>query len=332
MNRQNRVLAALLTVQLVVLAVVFWPGTPAAGGEQLFGDLETDQVVELTIRDAGGGQLHMAKGAQGWTLPEAGDFPVQEDNVAALVDRIVNLRTDRLVTHTRDSHARLQVTDDDFQRLIEFELQDGTRHKLYLGSSPRFQVLHVRADDRDEVYLSLGLSTSDAGVGVSAWVNTDYFSVPQDDIVALMLENRNGRFEFEKDEAGTWTMLNLPPGEKLLENNVSSLATRVSGLRLQRPLGREEEASYDLADPNAKVTLRTRDAEGNERTYIVRVGSQPEGEQGYVVKSATSPYYVLLAEFTVSDLVEKTLQDFIEAPPTPTPAPQEPEETPTPTP
>jgi hypothetical protein len=324
MNKQNQILAAILVVQIVILAVVYWPGTSVAEGQRLFEGLEVDQIVKLGIRGLGDEQIQMARGADGWVLPEAGDYPIQAGKVEAFLEKMLSVRADRLVTGTRDSHKRLQVTDEEFERLIEFELEDGTQHKLFLGSSPRFQVIHVRADDQDEVYLALGLSASDAGSGVSNWIDTTYFSVPQDELVAITLENGNGRFEFEKDEAGNWTMINLPAGETLLENNVRSLATRVSLLRMQRPLGREEKEAYGLDDPNARFTLLTRDDAGNEQTHIVRIGALLEGEQGFVVKSAASPYYVLMAEFTVKDLVERTMQDFIAVPET--------EETPTPTP
>ena len=329
MNKQNQLLAAVLIVQIVILAIVYWPETSVAEGRRLFEGLETEEIVTLSIQSLGDNQITMAKGPDGWVLPEADDFPVQEGQVEAFLEKIVQVRADRLVTRTRDSHKRLKVTDDEFERLIGFELDDGTQHKLFLGSSPRFQVIHVRADGQDEVYLALGLSATDAGSSVSNWIDTNYFSVSQDELVAITLENGNGRFEFEKDEAGNWTMINLPAGETLLENNVKSLATRVSSLRMQRPLGREEKSDYGLENPNAKFTLLTRDDAGNEQTHIVRIGASPEGEQGFVVKSAASPYYVLMTEFTVKDLVERTMQDFIEVPPPPTP---EIEATPTPTP
>jgi hypothetical protein len=328
MSKLNRVLAVALALQIVILAVVYWPESSVASGEPLYAGLEADQIVALTIRDATGAEVRLAKGPAGWGLPDAGDFPVEEGKVEELLNQIVGLRADRLVTRTAESHARLQVAEDEFQRRIEFELEDGTRHELYLGSSPSFNVLHVRPGDRGEVYLALGVTVSDAGTTPASWINPTYFSVPQDEIVGLTLENGNGQFQFEKDDGGNWTMLNLPAGETLLENNVTSLVTRISSVRMTRPLGREEDASYGLDDPSARVTAVTRDAEGHETTYVLRVGASLEGENGYVVKSATSPYYVLVAGFSVQDLIERTMQDFIEVPPTP--GPTEPDVTPTP--
>ena len=80
-------------------------------------------------------------------------------------------------------------------------------------------------------FLALGMTVSDAGAGIANWIDTTYFSASADQIRKLTLENKNGRFEFEKDEAGSWTMINLPPGETLLENNVTSLVTRISSHR-----------------------------------------------------------------------------------------------------
>jgi hypothetical protein len=331
MNRQNRILLALLAAQLVALAVVFWPKGATAQGQPLFGELLADEIVRLTIHDAAGQQVQLARGSQGWELPDAGDYPVQAEKVATLLDSIVQLRADRLVTRTNASHKQLQVAEGDFVRLVEFELLDGARHKLYLGTSPSFEVLHVRVDDDDAVYLALGLSASDVGATPAAWIDTAYLVLPRDQIVAVTLSNVNGRFAFTKDDAGNWAMEGLAPGEVLNQNNVGSLAMRASSLRMLRPLGREAKAEYGLESPNATLEVQTRDAEGNESVYIVHVGSLFGDGEGYVAKSATSPYFVLLADYTVDDLMNKTRQDFLEAPPTPEPE-LEPTGPPTPTP
>jgi hypothetical protein len=139
--------------------------------------------------------------------------------------------------------------------------------------------------------------------------------------VALTLENANGRFEFEKDEAGAWTMTDLAADETLSENNVNSLASRVSSLRMLRPLGKTEQDDYGLKEPNAVVTVETRDDEGNTKTYTIRVGAKDDEDNSYVVISSESPYHVRVSEYTVRDFVEKARDGFLELPPTPTPEP-----------
>ena len=321
MNRTNRILAVVLAIQIVLVAVAFWPKPASvAGGESLLAGLEAEQITQLTISDATGKQIKLAKRLGNWVLPEADDYPCTENKAPEFLEKIVALKTNRLVTQTPASHKRLKVAADAFERRVELELADGTTHRLYLGASPSYGAIHVRADGQDEVYLA-SLSASEAGVNASNWVNTLYFSLTQDQIVAMILENGNGRFEFEKDESGAWAMKDLAADETLNENNVTGLASRIASLQMLRPLGKVEKDDYGLDTPNAVVTVETRDGEGNTKTYSIRVGAKSDEDNSYVVISSESPYYVRVSEYTVKDFVEKVRDDFLELPPTPTPAP-----------
>ena len=321
MSRTNRILAVVLAIQIVLVAVAFWPKSASvAGGESLLAGLEAEQITQLTISDATGKQIKLAKEMGNWVLPEADDYPCLANKAPEFLEKIVALKTNRLVTQTPASHKRLKVAADAFERRLELELADGTTHRLYLGTSPSYGAIHVRADGQDEVYLA-SLSASEAGVNASNWVDTLYFSLTQDQIVAMTLENGNGRFEFEKDDAGAWAMKELAAGETLNENNVTGLANRVASLRMLRPLGKTEQSEYGLQEPRAVITIQTREGEVNTKSYAIRVGAKSDEDNSYVVISSESPYYVRVSEYAVKDFVEKARDDFLELPPTPTPEP-----------
>ena len=321
MSRTNRILAVVLAIQIVLVAVAFWPRSASvAGGESLLAGLEAEQITQLTISDATGKQIKLAKEMGNWVLPEADDYPCLANKAPEFLEKIVALKTNRLVTQTPASHKRLKVAADAFERRLELELADGTTHRLYLGTSPSYGAIHVRADGQDEVYLA-SLSASEAGVNASNWVDTLYFSLTQDQIVAMTLENGNGRFEFEKDDAGAWAMKELAAGETLNENNVTGLANRVASLRMLRPLGKTEQSEYGLQEPLAVITIQTREGEVNTKSYAIRVGAKSDEDNSYVVISSESPYYVRVSEYAVKDFVEKARDDFLELPPTPTPEP-----------
>ena len=321
MNRTNQILAAVLAVQIVLVAVAFWPRPASvAGGENLLAGLEAEQITRLTISDETGNQVKLAKEMGSWVLPEADNYPCVENKVPEFLNKIVALKTNRLVTQTPASHKRLKVAGDAFERRVELELADGTTHRLYLGTSPSYGAIHVRAEGQDEVYLA-SLSASDAGVNASNWVDTLYFSVAQDQVVALTVENANGRFEFEKDDAGTWTMKDLAADETLNENNVKSLVSRVSSLQMLRPLGKTEKDEYGFQEPSAVVTVQTRDEAGTVETHTIRLGAKDDEDNSYVMVSSESPYYVRMSDYAVKDFVEKVRDDFLELPPTPTPEP-----------
>jgi hypothetical protein len=316
MKRHNQILSAVLALQIVLVAAVFWPRSAASGGEgrPLLGDLEAADVIALTVEDADGNRIKMSKEAGQWVLPEAGNFPCEESKVTGLLDKLVALTADRLVTRTSASHARLQVARDDFLRRIDVETADGKTITLFLGSSPSYGATHVRLLEQDETYLTDELPTWEANTSASSWVNTSYVSVPRDDITSVTLQNVNGEWTFEKSADGTWPLLGLAGNEEQDTAAVDTIINRVSSMSLLRPLGKEDTAAYGLDQPQAFVTMQTAD-----KTITLQVGAKFLEDNSYVVKSSESPYYVRVSEYAVKDLVEKTREGFIKPPPTPTP-------------
>lgn len=321
MNRRNQILTGFLVLQLVLVAIVFWPrqATTAATGQALFPGVTADLISGLSLTDAQGETVRLAKGNGGWVLPDAGDYPALAEKVTALLDKIAGLTADRLIVQTRASHKRLEVAEGDFKTRIEFDLSDGTRHRLYVGTSAGYGATHVRADDQEQVYLISGLSSSDINSKVVAWIDPVYFSVAQDKVVAFTLENANGQFEFVKDQAGAWTMTGLTAGETLNQDIVKSLLASMSSVSMVRPLGKQEQAGYGLQTPAAVVTLKTHSETEGDKSYTLRVGTQDAADKSYVLSSSSSPYYVRVSSYTVSNWIEKNRDGFLQVPPTATP-------------
>jgi hypothetical protein len=318
MNRRNQILSAVLAVQLVLAVVVFWPRSTAAGAEAgpLLENFSPGDVVSLTIKDADGNQVTLAKDADSWVLPEADNFPVNGDKVSTLLDTIGKLQTNRLVTRTQASQKRLQVADDDFVRLVELKLADGQTHKVYLGSSPSSGATHVRADSQPETYLTGDVRTYDVGASSGTWVDTQYYTVPTTSTLSLTLKNANGEFEFDQASEGQWTLKGLAEDEQFKQSTFDSLLAQATSLRMVEPIGKEEQASFGLDKPQALVTVKTQDGQ----TYTLTIGAKGEDNNNYVAKWSESPYYVRVAQYTAETFVNKTRDDFIQPSATPTPA------------
>ena len=314
MNRLHQILLGLLGVQLLLTAIMFGPRvfTSEASAGPLWPDFEAEKVVEITVQDGDGNSVTLVKKDDAWVLPPYDDFPAQESKVTPLLEKIAGLQTNRLVTQTESSHKRLKVAKDDFNRLIELKLQNGDTFQLYLGSSGGAGATHVRPADRTEVYLASDLNTFDANARLSAWIDTQYYTVPESSVVGITLENANGRFEFEK-EGESWVMKGLAEGENFKENNVISLVTRATSLRMTRPIGREEKPEFGLDQPLATVTLRTKEGD-TEKTYTLRIGALNEEDNEYVASWSESPYFVYISKFTGDSFIEKTRAEYAEVP------------------
>jgi hypothetical protein len=312
-KRHHLILAGVLVAQIILSVVFFWPRTSTAGqGELWFSDVEVGDVTTLTIEDEEGNLIELAQVTGEWALPEADNYPAQGDSVTSFLEKLLAVSTGRLVTQSDTSHKRLQVAPDEFVRRVTLETADGTQESLYLGSSPQFGAMHFRLEGQSETFLTSELTSFDANANASAWIDTSYQNVTQEDVTRLTLENGNGTFIFERGDEGSWALADLAEDEILDETQVTSLLRRAAVVSLKAPLGREEQPSYGMDAPNAVVTLET-----GEKTVTLHVGAQDADAATYVVKSSESPYYVQVAEFNVRALVENGRDAFLKEPPTP---------------
>jgi hypothetical protein len=106
----------------------------------------------------------------------------------------------------------------------------------------------------------------------------------------------------------------LGEGEAASDAAIAALVSSATSIRMVRPLGTEERASYGMHAPKAVLTLRALSSEGTQSTYTLQVGAQNEQDGSYVLKASESPYYVQVAEYTVADWLDKTRDDFLEQP------------------
>ncbi len=355
MNRTSKILAVVLAIQLVLLGVrAVWPSssenTTTPGGV-LVGDFDPAQVTQFTIANNNDQQITVKKVDDQWVLPDYGDYPVESTRVSTLLDKVKQLRADRLITQSETSFRRLQVSPDDFVRLIAFEQAGGASHTLYLGKTGGGSTVHVRLDNQNQVYLVNNLSSQDANAAPSNWIDTTYFSVPSDNIQSLRLQNANGDFEFTKTD-GTWTTTGLDAGEVLNQDNLTQLLNGIASLRMSAPIGQEASDDFALDTPQATITITVLETVASEsgavptpdtsnllgvpaeasptpaptatpqqveKEYTFQIGAALD--DGVVIKGSNSDYYVLITQATADRFTGKTRDDFVSVPPTPTPEP-----------
>jgi hypothetical protein len=185
MNLRNKILLALLVVQIGVLALVYRPVQegPAATGQPLFPGLAGEDVQAVIITGEDGGMIRLVRQEQGWQIvaarasesedpgPSAIEPPLPADalRMEELAGQLTGLQAVRLVTRTRASHGRLQVAEEHFVRRIELSTGDGRSAVLFLGSAPSFKTVHARRSGESEVYLVEGITTWETDTDLVAW-------------------------------------------------------------------------------------------------------------------------------------------------------------------
>ena len=319
MNLQNRILLVVLALQAIILAAVLWPESVSNTDEPLINGVVRQDVIELATSDMNGLGVRLTLDSEGCFLPDIDNYPCNEDAFLELVDKILALIKENLVTQTSDSHIRLLVSERSFERTIDLTLSDGDSRKVFLGSVTQPGTIHARVSGEDEVYRVSGISTTDVAVGPATWIDTVYFSTPEDALLSVTVENAAGRIMLFKDVYGQWGMGKLTDGEMIDVEAIDRLLSKVESMTMREPLGKSEESSYRLDQLSALVTVRSLGADGVEQTRTIHVGAEFKDKVAFVVKSSESEYFALVAPYTVRDFVEYTRTDLLVPPPTPTP-------------
>ncbi len=261
MTRTNQVLTIALIAQIILSIFAFMPGdkVKSSQGEPLLDAFTPDEVVRLTITDDQDKQIVLAKNEQDeWVLPELDDFPAQSFRVNQLLGKFEAMNRARLIAVNSANHKKLGVSDSGFEKRVEIEQSGGGTATLYLGTSSGSSTAHVRLSGEDQVYLVRGLAAWEVPTRVTSWVDTTYFSVPRDNILALRVENANGVFELAKVD-GSWKLVGLQEGETFDPESVTPLLNKISSIRLSDVFGKEADESWDMDNPQAVVTLTVRE-------------------------------------------------------------------------
>ncbi|HEX9115247.1 MAG TPA: DUF4340 domain-containing protein [Anaerolineae bacterium] len=323
MKRTQLYLIVILVLQLALAGFTLWPRSTVSSSAStpLFAKLNASDVVALTVYDKPDSSLKLARQGGGWVLPAADNYPADSAKVDGFLTKVAGLKTNRLVTKTEASQARLQVAANQYQHRVDMQTASGTSQTLYVGSSSGAQATNVRAGDRPEVYLADTLTDADATAQAGTWINPTYLAITTTDTLNFTLKNANGEFSFTKDASGKWAMAGQAASETLNQDNVTTVTNVLTSLAMTAPLGKTAKPEYGLDHPLAVMTLTTKT--GN-KTYTLTVGALQKGADGansYVVKSSESPYYVQVSEYTVKTLVDQKRDGFLQLPPTPTPGP-----------
>ena len=319
MNRSQQILAAILMLQILVVVGIFWVTSPqdTITGPLLAG-YEADQVTSLTITDNEGNNIKMARQGDAWVMPDADDFPIDSEKITPLLENLTSISTNRLVTRTTASHARLQVADNDFAKKIKIET-DSSLYYLFVGSSPRANATHIRLLGQDQVYLTGEISAWDIQVESSNWIDVTLISVPVDEITNLSLTNQHGQFDLAKD-GDIWLVEGvdaLGSEEEFNQTNLRTLVTQVSNLRLAEPLGKTAQPNYGLDKPTAVITFTQNNDLSGEKVVEIKVGAKTD-DNHYIVISSESDYYVKISSTFLDKFVNGSRGDFVRPKPTPT--------------
>ena len=340
LTRSNLFLAALLAVQVILLAVaaLATTGTESRTVTPFLAQVAIADVDRLLIADNLENEMTFARGDAGWLLPDADDFPLDSAKIDETLAKLAAMDTRRLVASNPANFARLEVKEEDFRRRITLQAGESST-VLYLGGSGGANTVYLRRGDDNEVYLGSGLSSWELSTQVSTWLDANYVNIPVDDLLEISVQREDGSFIFLR-EGENWTYAGLGEGEVFEDTRMPLVLRNAATIRMQAPLGLEALDEYGLDEPPVVVDVRYRQlveaateaaddsAEGeaapeeelaepeySEATYTLTFGATMEGGD-IVLKSSDAEYYVLVRD-TVLNAFTNLAHDELVKPPAP---------------
>jgi hypothetical protein len=321
MSRTQWILAIALIVQLALLGVLYLGSDKRAGDAQqkLLPQVDafTPDRILIDARDEEE-PLSLERRGEGWTLGDPAGYPVDAAKVDGLLDKLEELSIRRPVVSSSRYHAALKVSGDEHERRLRIWDSDDDDPKvdLYLGTSPNFDISHVRLGGDDRVYEVRGLGSFDLRAELSAWVEREFIDLAVDDVVSLKLRNAHGEIELA-NENGSWSLLSPIGGKdgQADAGKIDSYVRSVCSVFLSEPAGRADDPALGLDDPAAELEIRFRAGDGAEEPAIetlrLVVGAEAEGTEGERFASRSGfDHAVVLSRYDAEKFTEKKIADL----------------------
>jgi hypothetical protein len=304
----NRVLIGLglLLAAQILGALALWLGgkdlSPAAATSPLL-EFDADNVTAVRIESVKTGPVFVKKAQDQWIIPSLGDLPASEPKVNGLLDKLATLKKGLPVATSDDAFKRFKVADQDFERKLTLERDGGDAAVLFLGDSPGFRRLFVRAGGDRAVY-EADLGLFDAPDKADEWSERTLLHLKKDDLSQLKVSDV--LLARDKD---AWKVANLAQGEKqdeqAVENTVRSLTT-IDFLGVL-----DKDAKPKLDDKATPVEVTATLASGDTVRY--KISKQAQGND-YLLEVSSRPQRFTLAPYVAEDLSSIKRADLLAKP------------------
>ncbi len=272
---------------------------PAGSGESIL-DLDPDRVTDIRIQGRDGKSVDLTKKDTGWVIPSLGDLPASEHKVGSLLEKLDGLVQGLPVGTSQEALERFKVADEAFERKLALRAGDGSPAVLFLGDSPGFRRLYVRAGG-DPVVHEAELGLFDAPDRVDDWTDHTLLHLDAAEIERLTF----GDLILEPDD-DRWRIAGLTAEEAQDEEAVAALVRALASLDFigVLPEGEEPAAAPDAAPTAIGVTLRS----GESIEY--RIVELAEGSD-YLLEVSNRPQGFTLANYQAEDLIGVTREGLL---------------------
>ncbi len=305
-RRQFLILLAVLAVLTAGGAAVLqsdrsgWKTAETRAGQKVVPALRISEVAEIAIKDAAG-ELHLVKGASGWTVRERADFAADTERVGELLIKLAELKIVQDEILPENQRARLQLVEpkdkvtQDAGTLLELKdakgaplarlllgkkvLKNTEAASLARGEDPAAGRHLVAGTDAGRM-LAVSEPFTQVEPKAEAWIVKDLIRIDQ--VKSLAATGRDGKPRWvviRDSESVDWKFAGSKQKPDL--QKATDLASSVSWMNLVDVVADPANAGTGL---DRAVVIRVQTFDGP--SYTLRIGNEAGGNY-YVGVAAT---------------------------------------------
>ena len=325
MGRLIQILIVLLALQVILFVALdrTQPNLAAVSERVAMVDIDEKAVTRLVITSSAASEVILEKQSDTWGISNSDNFPADQDKVAELISKLQTIKRGVPVATSAAGMKRFRVAEDAFERHIQIYTGDTPAVDVFLGTSPRSRMVHVRSGQDTAVYeTQMGLYHAPGTV--PEWLDTTLVQIAYPDIQSISVpgvltlermptvpaEGDDGAGKPARRPAVIWgTPDTLADNQMIEQDGADALARKISTIRYRDVLGKTLQPGYRLSPPALNIEVQSSD--GRVLTYAIGV---IEGEENYVLKASNRDEYFQIADYLAKGLLDAADREMIFVP------------------
>jgi len=308
MNKTSKILSVLLAAQVgVFLFLQMRSQEPLAtfNKTEPLVQIPFDKVGKMVIEDGDKKTVTLLKKDGAWQLPDQFGFPVAEAKIQEFADKLKEFKKSWPAGKTMISAKQFKVTADQFERKIQFFIEDKVVSTLYIGTSPGFRQVYARVNEEVQTF-TLAFNAHDLPIKSSEWLDKKFSKLSVDNVEGARF---SGLAVLKKE--GALSLEGMPAGKVVDQGKLKTFLENASTPNFEDVVAKP--AKLDLA---FQYTLQVK-GEEKPLTYAfytepAPAPAKPSGKKGEEAKSeaAKSPdtYYLEISKYPAYTLQMKSPQ------------------------